>query len=291
MLLRILGIVFPIFIIVVVGYVYGRRHSPDMTVANTLNMEIFLPALIFAALAGKTFNLAANLPITLGALPVILGSGLLAWPLARLFGEDPKTLVPPVMFNNCGNMGIPLLLLTFGDQALGAAVIFLLLATLLQFLIIPWLINGRLQLGALWREPFVMAALLGIVVSLGEWSVWAPVMTAARILGDISLGLMVFSLGVRLASTPMSAWRIGVVGAIATPLTGMLIAWAYGALAGLKPLDQDILFIFGALPPAVTNFIFAERYKQEPDKVASIVMIGNAAALLFIPLALGCILN
>jgi hypothetical protein len=36
----------------------------------------------------------------------------------------------------------------------------------------------------------------------------------------------------------------------------------------------------------VTNFIFAERYQQEPDKVASIVMIGNAAALFFVPLAL-----
>jgi hypothetical protein len=190
------------------------------------------------------------------------------------------------MFNNCGNMGIPLLLLTFGDQALGAAVIFLLLATLLQFLIIPWLINGRLQPGTLWREPFIVAALLGIIVSLGEFSVWTPLMTAARILGDISLGLMVFSLGVRLSSTPMSAWRIGAVGAIATPLTGMLIAWVYGELTGLKPLDQDMLFVFGALPPAVTNFIFAERYRQEPDQVASIVMIGNAAALLFVPLAL-----
>ena len=90
------ALVFPIFIIILVGYVYGRRHNPDMTVANTLNMEVFLPALIFSALAGKTFNLVANLPITLGALPVILGSGVLAWPLARLFGYDPKTLVPPV---------------------------------------------------------------------------------------------------------------------------------------------------------------------------------------------------
>ena len=286
MLLRILGVVFPIFIIVLVGYVYGRRNNPEMTVANTLNMEIFLPALIFSALAGKTFNLVANLPITVGALPVILGSGVLAWPLARLFGYDPKTLVPPVMFNNCGNMGIPLLLLAYGDQALGAGVIFLLVSTLLQFLIVPWLVNGRLQLGTLWREPFVLAALLGVVVSVGGVPVWAPLMTAVRVLGDISLGLMIFSLGVRLSNTPMNAWKIGTVGAIATPLTGMLIAWAYGVLAGLKPLDQDMLFIFGALPPAVTNFIFAERYKQEPDKVASIVMIGNAASLFFVPLAL-----
>jgi predicted permease len=111
-------------------------------------------------------------------------------------------------------------------------------------------------------------------------------MTASKILGDISLGLMIFSLGVRLSSASFGAWSIGVVGAIATPLTGMLVAWAYGTLAGLNRIDQDILFIFGALPPAVSNFIFAERYNQEPEKVASIVMIGNASALLFIPLAL-----
>ena len=44
-----------------------------------------------------------------------------------------------------------------------------------------------------------------------------------------------------------------------------------------------MLLVFGALPPAVLNYVFAERYRQEPDKVASIVMVGNVAALLFIP--------
>jgi predicted permease len=78
MLFRIVSIVFPIFIIVLVGYAYGRRHSPEMQAANRLNMEVFLPALIFSALAGKTFNLADNAPIALGAAVVVLGSGLLA---------------------------------------------------------------------------------------------------------------------------------------------------------------------------------------------------------------------
>ena len=47
-----------------------------------------------------------------------------------------------------------------------------------------------------------------------------------------------------------------------------------------------MLLIFGALPPAVLNFVFAERYQQEPAKVASMVMLGNLGALVFIPLAL-----
>ena len=51
-----------------------------------------------------------------------------------------------------------------------------------------------------------------------------------------------------------------------------------------------LLLVFGALPPAVLNFLFAERYKQEPERVASIVLIGNLAALLFLPLALALVL-
>ena len=286
MLLRIVGIVFPIFAIVMLGYGYGRRHRPEMLAANRLNMDVFMPALIFSALAGRTFNLADNLELVVGAVVVVVGSALLAWPLARLLGYDPKTLVPPVSFNNVGNMGLPLLLLTFGEQALGAAVVLMMVVTLLQFSLSPWLLNGDSLLSTIWREPFIVAAALGIGVSLGGITVWAPLMAASKILGDISLGLMIFSLGVRLSSARLSAWGIGVVGAIATPLTGMLMAWGFGEIAGLGRHSQDILFIFGALPPAVSGFIFAERYGQEPDKVAAIVMIGNAAALFFVPLAL-----
>ncbi len=286
MLLRILSIVFPIFIIVVIGFAYGRRHRPEMLAANQLNMSVFLPALIFSALAGKTFSLAANSEIAIGGAVVVLGSGLLAWPLARILGYQPKTLVPPVMFNNAGNMGLPLLTLAFGEQALGAAVVLLLVETLLQFSLGGWLLEGRLRVAMIWREPVLAAAALGLLFSLSGFQVWAPLMTAVKLLGDISLGLMIFSLGVRLSTAALGSWGIAWVATIATPVTGMLVAWAYGSLAGLGRGEQDILFVFGALPPAVVNFIFAERYQQEPEKVASIVMLGNAGALFFIPLAL-----
>lgn len=286
MFLRIVSIVFPIFIIVMIGFAYGRKRLPDMTAANQLNMAVFLPALIFSALAGKIFNLADNVQIAIGGAVVVLGSGLLAWPLARLLGYQPKTFVLPVMFNNAGNMGLPLLALAFGEQALGAAVVLLLVETLLQFGLTPWMLQGRARLSLAWREPVFVAALIGLVFSLSGWEVWQPVMSATRLLGDISVGLMIFALGVRLSSAKLGSVGIGVVAAVATPLTGMLVAWAWGTAMGLGDRELDILVIFGALPPAVSNFIFAERYRQEPEKVASMVIIGNASAVFFVTLAL-----
>ena len=52
------------------------------------------------------------------------------------------------------------------------------------------------------------------------------------------------------------------------------------------PTQQGLLFIFGSLPPAVLNFMVAEQYRQEPSKVASIVLVGNMMAVLFVPLGL-----
>ena len=287
MIYRIVSIVFPLFAVVLVGYVYGRLRPPDMTAANRLNFDVFLPALVFTALAGKSFDLADNLPLALGAIAVTFGSGLLAWPLARPLGIDTRALTLTAMFNNVGNMGLPLLLFTFGDGALGAAVMLLLVLTVLQFALSPWLLSGHFSIGSLWREPFLMAAALGVGVSLSGLALWPPLLAACKLLGDISIGLMIFALGVRLASARVGAMLgIGVAGAIVRPLAGMLLAWLFGMAMGLDKHSADILFVFGALPPAVSCFIFADRYRRSPEQVAAIVLVGNASALCFIPLAL-----
>lgn len=287
MLYHIVSIVFPLFAVVMAGFFYARRYQPDMAAANRMNMEVFLPALIFTVLAGKSFDLADNTLLAIGCVVVVLGSGVLAWLIARTLEIDPKTLVPPAMFNNVGNMGLPLMLFTFGEEALGPAVVLMLVLTVLQFALSPWLLGGGFSIRVIWREPFLGAALLGVAVSLSEIALWSPLMSAFKLLADISLGLMIFSLGVRLASTRVgSMLGVGVVGAIVTPVLGMAVAWMFGTWVGLSKYDMDVLFLFGALPPAVSCFIFADRYRQEPEKVASIVMVGNASALFFIPFAL-----
>jgi hypothetical protein len=54
----------------------------------------------------------------------------------------------------------------------------------------------------------------------------------------------------------------------------------------LSNLNTAQLIIFAILPPAVLNFIVAEKYNQEPKKVASIVLIGNLFSLISVPTAL-----
>jgi predicted permease len=57
------------------------------------------------------------------------------------------------------------------------------------------------------------------------------------------------------------------------------------------PIEQfAVLVVFGALPPAVLNYMVAEQYQQDPKRVASIVLIGNLMALVSIPITLSFVL-
>jgi predicted permease len=295
MLLRILGIVFPIFAIVAAGWLYARyRHTRggiDMGFANQLNMEIFVPALVFAALTAKSFDLGAYDRLAVGALALLLASGLIAWGLARALGEQPKTFAPPMMFVNAGNMGLPLMVLAFGDAALPAAVVLFFVENTLHYTLGTWLLDHRARLWNLWRVPVTFAALAALVCKLVGIEVWPPLYTAIKLTGDVAVPLLLFSLGVRLAVSRFSDLRIGAIGAVARPAMGMALAWTLSLVLGLDGRDAAMLLVFGALPPAVLNYVFAERYMQEPAKVASIVMLGNLAALLSMPLALALTLQ
>lgn len=291
MLIRIVSILFPLFAITALGYFVGRRVKPDLSHANKLNMDVFVPALVFGALVSKDFRIGEYLPLLLATLVIIVGSGVVGLLVARSAGIASKTLVPPMMFNNCGNLGLPLAVLAFGDSALAPAVVMFVVSNVIHFSYGAWLLDHHTRLTNVWRSPSILATIAGLAVGLLGIEVWPPLLMSIRMVGDISIPLMLFALGVRLADSRINAVGFGVFGAVLRPVVGMVLAWALLQLIDLPPREQALLLVFGALPPAVLNYMFAERYDQEPDKVASMVLIGNVAAVVFLPIALAMALK
>ena len=286
MSLRILEIIFPIFAIVLIGLFYGKRFSPDMTLPNRLNMDVFIPALLFSVLTRQAENAGLYLNLALAAVLVILGSGLIAWPIARLLKIDPKTLCPPMMFCNAGNIGLPLMVMAFGEQAFPAAVVVFLVGNFLHISLGSYLLDHRSHFLRVLVSPMMIAVMLAILMLVAGVQINEVIMKPIEMLGQICIPLMLFSLGVRLADVDFSEWRLGLISAILAPVIGILIVQMVIPFFEMTRMQQGVLFMFGALPPAVMNFMFAEHYDQEPAKVAAIVLIANAFALISIPLAL-----
>jgi malate permease and related proteins len=288
---RVLGIILPVFSIILLGYLYARREKPDMTWVNRLNVNVLAPALIFSALASKDFDLATNALLILGAIGVVAGSGLLAWPFAKLLHEDPRTFVPPMMFNNCGNMGLPIAALAFGPVGLSAMVALFTVSNLLHFTLGVHIVNRHAAFWPVFGKPMVLATFAGFAFALFQPPAPEWLMLAIKITGDAMIPLMLISLGVRMATVSWGGWNLGVIGALVCPLTGIAMAALLTPLLGLDATQSGLLILFGCLPPAVLNFMVAEQYNQEPAKVASIVLIGNVASIVFVPLGLSLALR
>lgn len=288
---RIIAIIFPVFSIVALGYLYARyRHDTDMSSGNRLNMDIFVPALIFDTLSASDYALSDYLWLTLGGAAVVLGSGLIAWPVARVLGYQWKTFVPPMMFNNSGNIGVPLLVLTFGPRALPAAILLFATENFLHFLLGQQMITQRWSLKTVFQNPMILATILGIGVAVAGVVIPEFLRLPIHMLGQISIPLLLFSLGVRMLSIDMKDWRIGAMAALICPLSGLLTGLLFLQVVSLSTEQASMLLLFCALPPAVLNFLVAERFRQEPQKVASIVLIANFASILVIPAVLWVIL-
>lgn len=285
LLTRIIEIVLPIFLVVAVGVAYGHYRRPAMEVANRINLDIFVPALVFSALSKQTFNLAL-LKVAVGGAAIILGSGLASLPLARLASIQVKTFGPPMMFRNAGNMGLPLLVLAFGDAGLPAALILFLLGNLAHFGLGTYILDQHARVLSVFKQPAILAAIAALAVSFVGITIPKAIDLPIEMLGQIAVPLMLFALGVRLTDADFSEWRIGLLGAVFAPVIGVLIATLMLVLLNLPKTQAGVLFLFGCLPPAVLNFLFAERYNQEPTKVASIVILSNLASVVTLPAAL-----
>ena len=283
---RIADVIIPVFFIVAIGYGYARRKHPDMGSFNRIALDVLAPVLVYSALAAKDFEIADHWSLLIGGTVLILGSGLLAWPLAKFTGAQPRTLVPVVMFNNCGNMGLPLALLAFGPEHFGAAVALFSVSNLLQFSLGARITSQSARSRDLLLSPLMIATLLGFASAFTEVRPPEVLMSGMKLLGDALLPMMLFALGTRLTALTRSGFAIGMLGALARPLIGLAIGIPLAWALDLEGAVRGQLLLFAALPPAVIQFMLAERYQQEPDKVGAMIMLGNALAIVFVPLAL-----
>ena len=285
--LRIGSIILPVLAIVVLGYVIGRLwQKPDMRVVNRLNLDVFGPFLVLAYLSDKSVDLAALWPLLVAAVIIVLGSGLVAWPIARLSGQSVRTFVPPMMFNNCGNMGLPLALFAFGSSGLAAMVALFATSNLLHFTVGPFIVHRHAEPRLLLQSPMIWATLLGAALGLSGTHLPDALHAPIKMIGDCTIPVMLLSLGVRMLDARREDFTHALLGAAVCPLSGLLLA---AIAAHALPMSQQqiaLVDLFGALPPAVLNFLLADHYRQEPARVASIVLVGNIASLVFVPLGL-----
>jgi malate permease and related proteins len=285
MFTTLLNIIIPVFSVVVLGALYGRfRSGAELNYINRANIELFSPALVFSALLKFPLALTEHLSLIAAGTIIILLPGLLL-SLLKLKEIGRTALILPAMFRNTGNLGVPLMVLTFGEKQFSAIVILFVLSSILHFSVGIFILSANASRWLWLRNPMLWAAVVGLLVTNLAIPLPEYVVTSASLLGQLSVPLMLFSLGIRLMEGELENLRLALKCNLLYLLTGGLSLVFVVWILPLKAEWIPLLTLSVALPPAVLNYMLCEQYHCQPEKVASIVIGGNILSILVIPIA------
>lgn len=291
MFLQILQITAPVFLLAFAGYVWawkGLRY--DIEFVTRLAVTFSMPCLIFSVLVKVNIDPAAFRDIALASIVAYAVLGVVLWAGLRLAGLSQRTYLAPGVFANTGNLGLPVAMFAYGDQGLAFGIVIFAIMAILSFSIGIWLVAGKGRFTEVLKQPLVYASVLGGVFLMQGWTLPVFLLNALDLAGQISIPLMLLTLGVSIAKLTVRAVGRAVLLSLArlAVSAGVAIAviWAFG-LTGPARGTMALQLI---MPVAVTSYLLAERYQAEPDAVAGMVVVSTLISLLAIPAALALLL-
>jgi malonate transporter and related proteins len=295
-----LHIVFPVFALVIGGFVTRRRGLLGPAAASELNRFVVwlaLPALMFDVLWHTTrvqidqpgflvaFSLALMVPFALiCVIQVMRGKRLVDGAIDALAAAYPNTAY----------MGIPLAAAMFGPSGLLPAMLASILLFCLQFGTAVVLIEIGLQaeqaphlllfkvLGKLARNPLIVAPLLGAVASVMHLSLPEGGETLLKLVGAAAAPVALVSLGAFLAEKRPAEGALGaaLVFSAVKLFLQPLFAWGVGVLLHLPDALLVPLVVLAAMPTGTGPYMLAELYDREPHVTSRTILISTLGSLL-----------
>ena len=285
------SIVAPVYVAAALGYGWvrsGRRYDSELV--TDLIMTIGAPCLVFSSLATMSISYDSVLQIagaTFAALLCFLALGAV---FLRIVGLPWQTFLSPMVFVNSGNMGLPLCLFAFGEVGVALGAVYFAVTSIVHFTLGLAIWSGEWSLGALARTPLVWACIAATLALTFEWSVPLWLERTTELLGGFAIPLMQLSLGASLGRLQLAHVPRTLMLSVARLAIGLGVGFGLAELLALEGVVRGVFVLDCAMPAAVINALFAERYQRAPAEVASIVVMTTLLSFALTPLLLPVLL-
>ena len=288
----------PFFAILGLGYLAARRGFFSEQATAHLSKFVFyfaLSAMLFRFAAtldmAQVFDTQAVFAYLTATLSVyLLATAVALWRKTGL--EQAAIEAQCAAIGNVGFLGIPLLVLLMGPQAVGPMMIVLGTDLIVFGSLIVILISasrdGRMNLAVLGpialglvKNPMVMAMTLGLIWSSLSLPLPTPATEFLTLLGAAATPGALFAIGASLASK--SAERKSVALWLSTAklaLHPLAVTFAATQIFTVPPFTAAVMIAAAAMPTAGNVYILAQHYGIAPLRVSSTILISTAASVL-----------
>ena len=290
----------PFFALIALGWGAGRTRFFSAEATAALTRFVF-----YFALSAMLFRFAATLslaqiwdPALVLAYLAATGAVYLLYVLAAALRGTGAAVgaieAQCAVIGNVGFLGIPLLVLLLGKDAVGPTL--LILATdLIVFgslvvIVIVASRDGRVSvraLGAVLRglatNPMIVSIGAGLIVSAAGWTLPAPAEAALATLGAAATPGALFAIGASLAHLRFDGPYVATwlsVGKLGLHPAAVAIA---AILLEVEREAATVMVAAAALPVAGNIYILAAHYGVAPARASAAILVSTVLAVLTVP--------
>lgn len=282
--LRMAALLLPVVACASVGSYWAWKKKPfPGEFISVLASNFTTPALVFHTLLSTPLSGQALLQAGVATVLGFVLAGAMAALALRLLKLPVLALLPAAVLPNAGNLGLPMAQLAFGAEGLAIAVAAFAITSMVQHTVAVWILSRSSPQRTRMPRGVVFAVAAAVALRWSGSSVPAPVLESARLVGSMTVPLMLLSLGYALVTVShgglrQGAW-LGSIRLAAGTLSGLLV----GLLMGLPPMAAGVMLIQLAMPVAVASYLYADRLTPHGETAAGGVLVSTLALLVLSP--------
>lgn len=281
------SVIAPVFIIALLGYLWGRSGKTfDTPMVTLLVINIGVPCLIVSVLLKADLSGEALTEMAGAAFVALSVNAVIAFAFLKTLGWSQRAYLPGLVFGNTGNMGLPLCLFAFGDEGLALAIGYFVVFAVMQFTLGMGVASGRFSLREIVRNPVIIAVVVAVGLMVAGVTLPKWIDNTVNLLAGMTIPLMLLTLGVSLGRLHVKTLGRSAILAVVRLGVGFLVGFATAEALGMEGAARGVVILESTMPVAVFNYLFAVRYHSAPEQVAGMVVISTALSFATLPLLL-----
>ena len=287
--LKLFEVLFPVFFIVGIGFLLGKKNPNfDTSFITTYAGNFGTPALVIFALTagGVTFEVFKE--FFFYALILLSAFGIVGLIFLVLMKKDYIRELPTFILPNTGNMGIPICLFAYGELGMGIAAAISSLVVLLHFTLNIFLAKKAFDFQTIFKSPAFYAIIITVLFLYFEQPVPQFVMNTVMLLAYGMIVMILMSLGVALTQMKVFSFKDAVITSTGRVIIGPIIGLAVIKLFDLSGVSAGVILIQSSMPSAILCYLVASMYSPKVivDNISSTIVVSTIMSLVTIPITL-----
>ena len=275
---KLFEVLFPVFLIIGIGYWYGKKDPKfDTKFITTFAGNFGLPAIIFYSLTTTNLSIELFLRFSYYITLYVLIFSIIGLIILKILKKDIYRLLPPLILPNTGNMGMPLCLFAYGKMGLAIATSITAMILVFHFSINILLASKKFSIKPLLKCIPVYALLVSLIFVYFKIPAPKFLENATFLIGYATIFLVLMSLGVALSKLKVFSFKETFIYSLIRVILGPIVGLAFVKFFNLSGVEAGVMFIQASMPSAVLTFLVSEIYspKKISNSIASTVALST----------------